>query len=208
MDDVAYRTARRKFFAAARDATKHLPAGFPPVLVFTDPQRTPDPVALARAIPPNWALVYRHFGARDRREIAGKLAKLAYIRGFQLWIGADPELAFGIGAAGVHWPERLGLAAKRWTGAFSIMSLSAHAVSSIAGPPPPGIDARILSTAFPSGSASAGKPIGALRLRRAVRNARIPIYALGGVTAENAGLVSDMAGLAAIGGASDILLRT
>jgi thiamine-phosphate pyrophosphorylase len=62
-----------------------------------------------------------------------------------------------------------------------------------------GVDAVIVSAVFPSASPSARKPIGALRFRILARSAGLPTYALGGITADNAGRVgSHAAGWAAI----------
>ena len=61
-----------------------------------------------------------------------------------------------------------------------------------------GLDAALVSTVFPSKSPSAGQPMGSLRLRRLAQTGRLPLYALGGIDAENSAQVSDVAGLSAI----------
>src|SRR5262245_65269169 len=79
----------------------------PALYVFTDPERTPDPVGVARRLPRGTAVVYRHFGASERTGTARALAAIARARGLVLLIAGDPELAARVGAEGVHWPQRM-----------------------------------------------------------------------------------------------------
>ncbi len=100
----------RTRFLAAQARRLHTEAGSPaiPALFFlTDPARTPDPLRIAARLPRASAVVYRHFGAPDRVRTARRLAELCQRRGLVLLIAADPALAERVGAAGVHWPERL-----------------------------------------------------------------------------------------------------
>ncbi|MEO0465392.1 MAG: thiamine phosphate synthase [Pseudomonadota bacterium] len=184
-----------KLRRVARRASSHLPGNLPPVLVFTDPERSPPPKDIALQMPRRWGLVYRHFGDPECEHAALELAKLSRVRDFQLLIGADPVLANRVGAHGVHWPERMLMQARRWVGAFSINTLSAHTLQSVCGPQPIGIDARILSTVFNSNSPSASAPLGAQRFRNAALRAAVPVYGLGGLNAKTAGAVCDVAGL-------------
>jgi thiamine-phosphate pyrophosphorylase len=62
------------------------------------------------------------------------------------------------------------------------------------------VDGVLLSTVFASRSASAGTAMGALRFRQLVRDAGLTVYALGGVTPENAGAIAGAAGFAAVDG--------
>lgn len=155
----------------------------PSLLAFTDPARTPDPVALARRMPRGAALVYRAFGAKDAEAVARKLKTVARTRGLVLLIGADPRLAARIGADGVHLPERLARRARALRRPGWVVTAAAHSVRAAR---VEGVDAVVISAAFPSNSASAGKPLGPVRLAQMVRAAGRPAYALGGVTDENA----------------------
>jgi thiamine-phosphate pyrophosphorylase len=49
-----------------------------------------------------------------------------------------------------------------------------------------GLDAVLVSPVFESRSLSAGRALGPLRFARMARGARLPVYALGGVTARTA----------------------
>ena len=151
--------------------------------MFTDPVRTPDPVALARRTPRGGAIVYRAFGAADAELVARRLKAVARARGLILLIGADAKLAARIGADGVHLPERLAHRARALRRPGWLVTAAAHSIRAARAA---GVDAVVISAIFPSSSASAGAPIGPVRLARMVRAAGRPVYALGGVTNETA----------------------
>ncbi|MCA3729631.1 MAG: thiamine phosphate synthase [Phenylobacterium sp.] len=196
-DISGFWTVRRTaaFLGRRRSQGKRPP---PPLLVFTDPDRTADPVALARSLPRGAGLVYRAFGAPDRLETARALAIIARRRGLVLLVGADAELAARAGASGVHLPERLAGRALRLRRPGWIITAAAHSPRAARRP---GVDAFVLSAVFPSASPSAGPPLGALRFAQRVRTASAPAYALGGVNDSTAGRLrmTGAAGLAGVG---------
>lgn len=149
--------------------------------MFTDPDRTPDPAALARRLPRGAAVVYRHFGAADRASVARTLAAIARRRGLVLLIGADAPLASAVGAAGVHLPERMANegASLRRTRPGWLITAAAHGPRALRRAT--GLDAVVLSPVFASRSPSAGKPLGLTRARLMARTAMAPVIALGGV---------------------------
>ncbi|MCX7358731.1 MAG: thiamine phosphate synthase [Alphaproteobacteria bacterium] len=156
----------------------------PSLYFFTDPMRTPDPVAVVRGLPRGTAVVYRHFGAEDRADVARQLAAQCRSRGLVLLIGADAELAQACRADGVHWPERLMPSARG--AAFRIVTAAAHDAKAVARANAAGLDACVLSPVFPSTSASAQGEIGVFSASQIARSNAIPVIALGGVTARNA----------------------
>jgi thiamine-phosphate pyrophosphorylase len=178
--------------------------GLPRLLVLTDPARTPDLDAMARALPRGAALVYRSFGAADAETCARRLAAIAHARGARLLVGADARLAARSGADGVHLPER---AAHR-AGALKrarpdwIVTAAAHSPRAARRAAAAGADAAVVSTVFQSRSPSAGRPMGPLRLAALARAAGVPVYALGGVNTRTAARLKDLglAGLAAVEG--------
>ena len=167
-------------------------------MVFTDPDRTPDPVALALRLPRGTGLVYRAFGAPDRLETARALAKIARRRGLVLLVGAEPALAARAKAAGLHLPERLAGRAPRLRRKGWIITAAAHSARAAR---QPGVDAFVLSVVFPSTSPSAGSPMGPLRFALRARSAKAPAYALGGINDETAGRLrmTGAAGIAGVG---------
>lgn len=156
----------------------------PALLYFTDPQRTPDPEAIAARLPRGSAVVYRAFGAADAQAVALRLKAIARRRGLMLLIGADEALAARVGADGIHLPERLAHRAPRIRARRPGWLITAAAHSPRAARAR--VDAVVVSAIFPSNSASAGKPLGPNRLAGLVRVAASPVYALGGVNAVTA----------------------
>lgn len=110
-------------------------------------------------------------------------------------------MAQAVRADGVHLPERqAGMAAalRREHPAWIVTSAahSARAARAADG------DAVVVSPAFASRSASAGMPLGPLKLAQLVRIAGKPVYALGGITAQTAARLrmTGVVGLAAVDG--------
>lgn len=192
--------AQRKLIAAARTSAAHLTPALPRAFFVTDPARTPDPCAIAHGLPAGFSVIYRHFGAGDRAEVASKLAAICGKQHLKLLIAADPALAIQVRADGVHWPHRMRREARKWRERFELQTLSAHSGQElrIAGGVP--IDAVLLSTVFASRSPSAGQAMGPLKFRILVRDAGVPVYALGGITPDNAGSAAMTAGFAAVDG--------
>ncbi|MDZ4375271.1 MAG: thiamine phosphate synthase [Phenylobacterium sp.] len=173
----------------------------PALLFFTDPDRTPDPEAVARRLPRGAGIVFRHFGAPDAEARARRLLGIAQGRGLRLLIGQDWALAARIGADGVHLPERLSHRAgalRRGHPGWLVTSAAHDLVSARTGE----AHAIVISPVLPSRSASAGRPLGPARLAAMVRHARRPAYGLGGVTDVTARRLvgSGLVGLAAVDG--------
>ncbi len=162
-------------------------SGLPPLLFFTDPERTPRPWETAARLPTGSGVVFRSFGAADARDTGLRLREATRRRGGLLLVGLDPDLAEAFEADGVHLPERaLGqapalVAARpgwRITGAV-------HSAQALAGVEC--LDAAVLSPVFGAGGASAARPsLGLKAFSDLVRAAPIPVYALGGVDSGNA----------------------
>ena len=118
-----------------------------------------------------------------------------------LLVGAD---ALRLAGAGVHLPERMA----RRTGPLKrarpgvTVTVAAHSLPALIRARRAGADAALLSTVFESRSPSAGRPLGPVRFAALVRQAGLPVYALGGVKTKNAPrlLGSGAAGLAMVDG--------
>lgn len=160
----------------------------PRLLFVTDPERTPDPEAVAARQPEGSGVIYRAFGAPDALDRARRLAAIAHERGLVLLIGADGPLAEAAGAHGVHLPERdiAGAAALRVAHPDWIITAAAHSLEAARRAHAAGCDAALASTVFASRSPSAGTPMGAAAFAAFVAAAPLPVYALGGVNAATA----------------------
>lgn len=175
----------------ARDAAKVSRAkgpaapNLPPLLLFTDPDRTPRPWETAARLPAGCGVVFRHFGRIDAFETAQRLRDSTLERGGRLLIGLDAALAEAVGADGVHLPERaldqaaaLATARPDW-----IITGAAHSRARLE---TPGLDALVVSPVFPAGGASANRPaLGLKALGDWVEAAPCPVYALGGIDSRN-----------------------
>jgi thiamine-phosphate pyrophosphorylase len=190
----------RKWRTAVRRIESHFPVALPPILFLTDPDRVADPTAIVPRLPAGSGLVYRHFGSDDRVIIARALSRACAEHEIAFLISADPGLARATKATGVHWPERKLPETRRWRGQFALQTASAHSPDAIRRANRAGMNAVLVSTVFPSASPSAGHPMGPIRLRNLERRARVPIYALGGLTSANAGQIAGFAGIASVSG--------
>lgn len=169
----------------------------PSLYFFTDPQRTPDPAAIARRLPRGTAVVYRHFGAPDRARVARELSKICRSGGLFLLIGADADLARRCAADGVHWPERL---VPRQRGDFRIETGAAHSADGVSRVAAARLDACILSPVLATESSSANPTLGLFHASQIARATTIPVIALGGINADTARRLAGrgFAGIAAV----------
>jgi thiamine-phosphate pyrophosphorylase len=178
----------------------------PPLILVTDPDRTPDPVALAERLPRGSGVIFRGFGRKGAGKTARRLAAVARRRGLLLLIGADALRAPG---AGVHLPERMAnrAAALKRARPGVVVTVAAHSLTALIRARRAGADAALLSTVFKSRSPSAGRPLGSVRFATLVRQAGLPVYALGGIRTKNAPrlLGSGAAGLAMVEGLAQAL---
>lgn len=168
----------------------------PSLFFVTDPERTPDPCAIAQGLPRGSAIIYRHFGASERAHIARKLASIARSRSLLLLIAADPDLALRVGAAGVHWPQAR-LPAERGGG---LVTAAAHDADALARAEALGVDACLLAPVLATNSSSGNAPLGLFKAGQMARRTRVPVIALGGVNARTARLLAGrgFAGLAGV----------
>lgn len=175
----------------------------PPLLFFTDPERTPRPWETAARLPPGAGVVFRHFGLADARETALRLREATLRREGLLLIGLDADLAEAVGADGVHLPERALERASSLRSAHPdwLITGAVHGATALDAP---GMDALVVSPIFPAGGASADRPaLGLTTFRTWIGRASRPVYALGGIDTESApGLIGSgacgLAGVAAI----------
>ncbi|MBY0562728.1 MAG: thiamine phosphate synthase [Hyphomonadaceae bacterium] len=173
--------------------------GAPPIpslYFFTDPDRTPNPISVARRLPAGAAIVYRHFGAANRLATARRIMACARARGLKLLVSADPELAAAVGAAGVHWPE------KRLPAVIpaGLNTVSAHSWPALLRAADAGASAIILAPIFATRSAAGHAPIGLFRASQWARSVPTPVIALGGIGPNTARRLHGrgFAGLAAV----------
>ena len=176
----------------------------PPALLLTDALRLPDPLPAAAALPRGSAVVLRHYGQPGRDRLAVRLARLCRARGLLLLVANDGALARRVGADGMHFSERLGPRAARWTGLKPhwLITIAAHSRPALIAAARAGADAVLLAPVFATESHPAASPLGPVCFAALVRASPIPAYALGGVDAHSVRRLKDSgaAGIAAISG--------
>jgi thiamine-phosphate pyrophosphorylase len=186
-----------------RDARAALPG---PLLVITDRHQARQPLeAIAAAVGRGggrWLLFRdKDLPARERRDLAVRLSRIAAEQGFALSVSTDIELAAAVGAAGVHLQAAGEVAAARGRLADAIIGVSAHSLADVAAAAAAGADYATLSPIFLTESkAGYGPALGIESLRRAAVLG-IPVLALAGVTAATAGacLAAGASGIAVMG---------
>ncbi|HJV42075.1 thiamine phosphate synthase [Caulobacter sp.] len=174
----------------------------PNLLFFTDPARVAAPEAVVERLPRGAGIVFRAFGAADAVEQGRRLRAIADARGLTLLVGAHPALAEGIGADGLHMPERLAGDIPRLRAEHGryLITAAAHDLGAVQAAERAGADAVVVSPVFASNSPSAGRPLGVAGLKSLVAATALPVYALGGVRADTAGQLAGggIVGIAAV----------
>jgi thiamine-phosphate pyrophosphorylase len=141
------------------------------------------------------------------KELSGRaLAELVRgavrLRGAAILVNTRADIALACGAQGVHLPARSiapGVIRRIAPPGF-LIGVSCHTAGELTAAEREGADFAVYGPIFLSPS-KAVHPIGLSALREAIGGVRLPVYALGGVTAENASLCIQ-AGAAGIAGIS------
>jgi thiamine-phosphate pyrophosphorylase len=159
---------------------------------------------VAETLPRGTGVIFRAFGDPDASRVGLRLAAVARERKLTLLIGADARLAALVGAHGVHLPQRLMSRAPpiRAQHPNWLITGAAHDARALLAAERFGLDAVLLSPAFPSRSPSAVRPLGLMRFVRLAALSPRPVFALGGINGVTARrlLGSQAVGLAAVDG--------
>lgn len=175
----------------------------PPLIVMSDVRRLPNPAPLMMELPAGSAVLVRHPDETARKALAERLLPLARARALQLLVSDDLRLARAIAADGLHLPEQrlreARVIRRQWRG---LLTAAAHSPGALRLAQRLGCDAAIVSPVFTTASHPERPPIGLARFLTWSRHTRLPIYALGGLTAANSGRLwgFNIVGVAAIGG--------
>jgi thiamine-phosphate pyrophosphorylase len=169
------------------------------LVLMTDDERLPDPLAAARLLPKGSMVVVRSRDADTRTRWAHSLVALARSRGLLILVANDAELASQCGADGLHLSEAIAHLAPHWRALRPRWFISAAAHSLRALMRCGSVDAIFFSPVFPTSSHPGKAALSATRANRMIGGIASPVYALGGVTASNATLLRGYSGIAAIG---------
>ncbi len=124
----------------------------------------------------------------ERLRLGREVASLASEHGARLLVNGDPELADALGADGVHLGKGTVSVSEVRAGGYSgLIGYSAHSGEEAAAAFAEGADFVTLSPVFPTNSKfSSGAVLGLDKFEKEREVAGGPVYALGGVGAENA----------------------
>jgi thiamine-phosphate pyrophosphorylase len=197
-DSLARRALAR---AAARLNLRGAALGkLPPLCLMTDDERLADPAAAAAALPRGSLVIVRSRNDRSRAALASQLARVAKARDLILLVASDPPLALRSKADGLHLPESRASEASHWRAIHPhwLITVSVHSLHTLGRIKD--ADAALLAPVFLTGSHPGRRSLTPLRANAIARLSRVPLYALGGITAVNAKRISgtNYAGLAAI----------
>ena len=151
----------------------------PPLWLFTDSRRLPDPRPAAGRLPRGLAgIVLRHDADPDREVLARDLARICRARRLVLVVAGDPGLAARVGA-GLHL--RRGAAAGPGRRRGVLRTSSVHDFKELRRARRAGAALAFLSPAFPTASHPGATALGAIRWTALARRAGLPVAALGGM---------------------------
>ncbi|MGQ0740932.1 MAG: thiamine phosphate synthase [Alphaproteobacteria bacterium] len=184
-------------------------AGFagmlPPLVLMTD-ERLRDPLASVRALPQGAGVVVRARRERERAMLAREIASIAGANRLVLLIAGDAALADAVNGHGLHLPEARMAQAAQWKGRRPqwLITVAAHSAHALRRASEFGADAAFLAPVFATASHPGRAALGPLRFMAIARASRVPVYALGGITAANVGRLAGapIAGIAAVDGLS------
>jgi thiamine-phosphate pyrophosphorylase len=180
----------------------------PPLLVITDRSQARAPLpeiaeALFRAGGRWLMLREKDLDAELRREMLRELVALGVPYGATVTVNGDLAAAEAAGAAGLHLPTGGDLeAARSALGPGALLGASAHSLEEAIAAAESGADYVTLSPVFESASKPGyGPALGPAGLGAVAARLAIPVVALGGVAAGNAGacLTAGAAGVAVMG---------
>jgi len=140
--------------------------------------------AALNRLPRGSGFVYRHYHLPGplRHERFASLKRIARSRDQKIILADSALTAREWGADGIYGPPRA--LQPRRSGLLHLATV--HCASEIALANRIGVDAVLLSTAFPTRSHPGDATLGAVRFRLLAKLARVPVIALGGMTHANA----------------------
>ena len=187
--------------ARALNAAHPAPLGLPPLFFFTDEHRTPEPLHIIGGLPKGCGVVFRHYGIAARAGLARRVSAACRAQDRILLIAGDAELAQTANADGLHLPSHM-LRTLMDLPPARVVTASVHNTDEIRRAETLGVDAVFLSPVFATASHPIATGLGIELFTELVAATRLPVYALGGITAETAPALmgSGANGLAAIDG--------
>lgn len=170
----------------------------PALILMTDQHRLKDPAAAIRRLPPGSAVIFRDYHHADRPALGAELRTAARAAQCLFLVAGDAVLARALAADGLHLPEQMASAPSPLPGAehWPLITAAAHSGAALRQAAAKGAHAALLSPVFATGSHPDAESLGAGQFAALVRQAPLPVYALGGISDRNA---AQLRGTGAIG---------
>jgi thiamine-phosphate pyrophosphorylase len=168
--------ARLLAWARAVSRRRNRPPCLPPLWLFTDAHRLPDPRPVVARLPKGLAgVVLRHDTDPERTALGRDLARICRARRLKLIVAGDPRLATALGA-GMHlragrWPAGAPIPLRRQG---TLLTSSAHSGADLRRAARAGADLAFLSPAFATKSHPDAAALGPLRWAQLARGAAFP----------------------------------
>ncbi len=174
-----------------------------PLVLLTDDARLPDPRPALAGLPRGGSIILRSTKAIDEG-LARAILQDARRHTLKLLIAQDVGLAHRIGADGAHLPSAMlgALPVLKRLYPRLLFSAACHNGRDLRLAAQGGADAAFLSPLFSTQSHPGSAALGVTQARLLLKDARIPVYGLGGINAKTAGrLISlPLCGFGAIDG--------
>jgi len=179
----------------------------PPILVISDRSQSRRPILMvAKAVFAGgcrwFSLREKDLPAAERRTLLAALVALGHRYGAVVTAHEDVDAVVAVGGDGVHLPGSSDPHAARMRAPRALIGASAHSATEAAAQLGAGADYVTISPVFLTASKPGyGPAIGLDGLAKAAATASGPVLALGGITAQNAGLCrsAGAAGIAVMG---------
>ena len=154
----------------------------PPLWLITDDRRGDAEVAMPR-LPKGAGVIFRHYAAADREELARRLRAIARRHGLIFLVAGDPRLAARVAADGFHAPEGLAhqIATARRLMPGALVTQAVHGAAGLHAAQHFGADAVLLSPVFATASHPGAPSLGPMRFAALATRSKIPVIALGGM---------------------------
>ena len=158
----------------------------PPLVLFTDEERQPEPLSSIALLPAGSAVLFRHYRFPARKNLALALRTFCDTRSLFFIVSNDVDLALEVAADGLHLPEYRLKGANRdihkWRQfGEGFLTAAIHSPQALINARRLKVDAVFLSPVFISASHPNKRPLGLMRFIKICNSTRLPIYALGGI---------------------------
>lgn len=200
-DTIADRRTTLARVSLALNAKNAPGRNLPPLILLTDDQRDADYAEAVRALPKGAAVIIRHRDTAKRERLAATLADVARPLGIRCLIANDLTLAERLDVDGIHASEASIGEISEWRRRHPrwLITAAIHATTPVA---TLSADALLFGSVFATRSHPQGMPVGVAAFDGIAARSNKPVYALGGITADNVHelAATHAAGIALIGG--------